>query len=268
MDIENQIIRIRVNNFNEKHFKELGYVFKLNDYLEIPAHDLPNGSGTKIDVECHYCGKIFKKSYRRYLETKDNLCCENCKNKKMMETSLRKYGNVCSLRNPKVGEKAKKTNLEKLGVEYPFQNPEILKKCVETSIKRYGKDYRSKSITKPQRYLHELYGGELNFSVFPYLLDICFIKDKIDFEYDGGAHDLAVRTGQMTAEEFQEKEKNRTKYLLEKEFKEFRIVSKTDVLPSDDILIKIKERAFDLLLNQNYNSYIYDLDNESEIYKV
>ena len=64
MDIENQIIRIRVNNFNEKHFKELGYGFKLNDYLEIPAHDLPNGSGTKIDVECHYCGKIFKKSYR------------------------------------------------------------------------------------------------------------------------------------------------------------------------------------------------------------
>ena len=268
MDIETQKIRVRVNNFNSQHFKDLGYIFNLNDYLEIPACDLPSGSGVKIDVQCQYCGKIFKKSYRRYLETKNDICCSECKNIKMMKTSLEKYGNVCSLRDEEIGDKAKQTNLKKLGVEYPFQNPEILKKCFETSVQKYGKGYKGDIISKQQRYIHSLYGGELNYAVFPYLLDICFLNENIDFEYDGGAHDLCAKVGTLTEKEFKNKEYRRTKYLLEKGYKEFRIISKTDVLPSDDELIHIKERAFDLLLNQEYNSYIYNLDNKIETYKV
>ena len=88
MEIENQKIIIRINNFNENYFKELGYIFKRNEYIEIFVNELPKGSGFKINVECNYCHKIFKKSYRRFLETKNNLCCKECKNIKMMETSI------------------------------------------------------------------------------------------------------------------------------------------------------------------------------------
>lgn len=141
MDIENQMVKIRVNNFNEEHFKKLGYIFKRNDFIEIPVKDLPHGSGIKIDVECKYCGKIFKKAYRRYLETKDSLCCNDCKKTKIMEVSLRKYGNVCSLRNEEVQKKSKEKNMKNLGVQYPFQNKDILKKCRETYKQKYGDKY-------------------------------------------------------------------------------------------------------------------------------
>lgn len=142
IDVENQMIKVRVNNFNCKHFKDMGYIFKLNDYIEIQAKYLPNGSGTKVKVECSYCKNVFLKSWRRYLETKDKICCKKCQKLKMMETSEKRYGNRCSLRNSEILKKAIKTNNEKLGVDYPFQNKEILEKCANESIKRYGDDYR------------------------------------------------------------------------------------------------------------------------------
>ena len=43
MSTEDQIIKIRVNNFNEDHFRNLGYDFKKNDYIEIPAKHLSDG---------------------------------------------------------------------------------------------------------------------------------------------------------------------------------------------------------------------------------
>lgn len=41
-DTENQIIKIRINNFNSQHFKDLGYVFEYNGLIEIFAKELPN----------------------------------------------------------------------------------------------------------------------------------------------------------------------------------------------------------------------------------
>lgn len=77
MDVENQIITIRVNNFNEEHFKKLGYNFNLNDYIKIPAKHLPSGSGTKVDVECSYCKKIFKRRGEDTLKQRTNLVVKN-----------------------------------------------------------------------------------------------------------------------------------------------------------------------------------------------
>jgi len=267
MNIENQIIKVRVNNFNEIHFSSLGYEVKRNEYIEIPVGDLPTGSGLKIDVQCAYCKKVFKKAYRRYLETKDNLCCEDCKNLKMIESSLEKYGNRCSIRNPEILEKSKKTNMKKYGVEYPFQNQDILKKCIETSEGLYGKGYRGKTISGQQKTIHKLYDGSLNHSEFPYFLDIFFKKEKIYFEYDGSGHDLGVRLGRYTEQFFNEKEDRRRAFLKDKGYKEFRITSTDDILPSDNELLEIKERAFFLLLNENYNSYIYDLNTKTESFE-
>ena len=97
MDVENQIIKIRVINFTEIHFKRLGYDVKNGDIITIPARDLPDGSGTKVLVECQYCKKLFKKSWRHYVKTRPNICCDDCKKFKMMETSFEKYGVHCKM---------------------------------------------------------------------------------------------------------------------------------------------------------------------------
>lgn len=265
MDVENQKIKMRVNNFNEYHFKSLGYNVKKNDYITIFVKELPKGSGLKIDVECAYCGKIFKKAFRRYLETKDKLCCKECRSIKMMEISLVKYGNVCSLRNDKVLKKSKETNLKELGVEYPFQNKDILRKCTESRIA--NGHVILKGTSKQQLYLSELYCGIFNYSVFPYTLDIYFEKESIYLEYDGSGHFLCVKLDKLTEEEFSAKEEERSRFLKEMGFKEFRIISSDDVLPSDDELLSIKDRGFKVLLEDNFNKYVYNLNTKTESFE-
>jgi hypothetical protein len=266
LDIENQKIKVRVNNFNEEHFRNLGYYVNKNEFINILVKELPSGSGLKIDVQCNYCGKTFKKSYRRYLETKDNLCCNNCRHIKMMETSLEKYGNKCSLRNEKILQKSKETNLKNLGVEYPFQNKKILEKCSDTLDKNGGRE--GLNVSKPQIYLHDLYGGILNYVQFPYRLDILFKNEKIYFEYDGSGHKLGIKFGILTEEEFNQKELKRRIFLKEKGYKEFRLIAgKKDKLPSKEILLGIKQRAFEILLDWGYSRYIYNLVTKTESFE-
>ena len=74
-----------------------------------------------------YCGKVFEKQWRKYLTSKDD-CCQQCKTDKMMATSLKKYGNVCSVQNPDIHKKIKENNIQKYGVEYPLQNKNIRNK--------------------------------------------------------------------------------------------------------------------------------------------
>jgi hypothetical protein len=265
MDIENQKITVRVNNFNEKHFISLGYDVPRNTYIEIFVRELPIGSGLKIDVECNYCGKIFKKSYRRYLETKENLCCNECKYEKMMQTDFMKYGHFCSLRNEEVNEKTKKTNLERYGFECVLKNKEIKEKAVKTFKKNGGT--HGNFISKPQIYLTNLFLGELDCIEFPYRLDAFFENENIYFEYDGSGHNMLVKLGKITEQEFEIKEIERSLFLKEKGYKEFRIISNNDIFPKDEELIKIKERAFDLLLNKNYQKYIYNLNTKTESFE-
>ena len=97
----------------EIYFKEKGYNVKNGDKINIPIEELPSGSGLKALVMCDYCGSIFEKQWRKILISKDD-CCKNCKTKKMMRTSLKKYGNVCSLHNPIIEEKVKRNNLKKI----------------------------------------------------------------------------------------------------------------------------------------------------------
>lgn len=263
MDTDNQIVKVRITNLNEEHFRKLGYTFELNDIVEIPAKDLTTGSGILVDVECSYCHRIFKQQYRRYFKTKNKPCCDKCKEKKMMETSLRKYGNVCSLCNPEVRNKAKDTNIKNLGVEYPFQSEEILKKCTDTTIKKYGSTRNVKGISKQQRYVCEYFGGILNYSLYPYFLDILLPDEKIDIEWDGSGHDLSVRLGNITREEFNQNEQKRNDFVISNGYKVCRIICSSDIIPSDDILDKIKSRIIQILSGDS-SIYILNLDNKTE----
>lgn len=263
MDIENQMITLRVINFTEDHFRKLGYNVHNGDIITVPAKHLPNGSGIKINVKCLYCGKIFKKSWRKYLETKNKCCCKQCKDIKMMETSLEKYGNICSLRNPIIQEKSKDKNMKKLGVQYPLQNKNVLIKCRKTL---YENGNNTTPTSKQQLYISELYGGILNYSIDVYFADI-LLDDNIVVEYDGSGHDLEVKLNKLTMFDFNKKEIERENIFINCGYKILRIMCNDDKLPNDDILLKLKDMAYYLLNGYTYNVMVCNTQTQEIVFR-
>lgn len=252
MDIDNQTIKIRVNNFNYEHFKSLGYDVPLNTYINIKAKELPCGSGTKIKVQCNYCGKIFEKAYRRYLETKDDLCCDDCKTEKMIKTSLEKYGNKCSLRNPSVEQKMIDGNIKKFGCAFPFQNKDIWNKAHDSYINNHSPDEIPSS--KNQKILAKLYGATQNKPIGPYFADMV-LNDNIIIKYDGTGHDLCVRLGYVSRSDFDKKESRRNEYMIERGYKVARIIHTKDKLPDKRILIMLKDKILSDLIEKDFITY-------------
>src|SRR5690606_10000139 len=80
------------------------------------------------------------------------------------------------------------------------------------------------------------------------------------FEYDGGGHDLSVKLGTISQFEFDKKEKARTYFLFDLGWREIRLVSDSDKLPSDDILTSLIENAKLFLKNNPNKSIIINLN--------
>lgn len=136
----------------------------------------------KIKFYCRSCGKLTERLFMRSrIAQCSTFCCGKCNAKahflekygvdnpakskevikKIQETNVKRYGNVCSLngkeqiekkkktwqkhfgadnpyQNPKIKEKVKNNNVEKYGVEYPFALYKFKKKGFETRLKKYG----------------------------------------------------------------------------------------------------------------------------------
>lgn len=204
---------------------------------------------------------------------------------KSEQTCLNKYGNKCYLRSNDGIEKSKATCLEKYGVDHVAASGEIQKRIRNTMRERYGVDYPLQNseilartldsqISKDgvytsagQRYLHELYGGEENVRIGVFVTDIYFPEQRIVCEYDGGGHRLQIDFGHMTESEFSEKEERRERFIISKGNKIFRIINPKDTSISDDLLLNIKGKAFDILLNSSYNVYTYNILTKEEQYR-
>ena len=113
--------------------------------------------------------------------------------------------------------------------------------------------------SKNQKYLADLYGGEVNgFVLGHYFLDIYFELDKIYCEYDGSGHDLNVQLGQVSKEDFEKREKQRYHILKRNGLKVFRIINteRKEILPLDEELLEIKRIAFEYLKKEKNNYWI------------
>lgn len=174
---------------------------------------------------------------------------------KTIQTNLQKYG----VRNPtmtkEVQDKMKATMIERYGKENPMMVPEIRRKMESTNLSRYGnkctfscpeiyaKGIQSKyknsttPISRQQEYICRLYNGILNFPCSSFNLDI--VLDNIDIEYDGKGHNLSVELGNISQYDFKVKEIVRDKIVKSNGYKIVRLISKTDKLPPDNILLKI-----------------------------
>lgn len=272
-------------------YRRMGYNAVEGEYCNIKFKDLPIRKNIFVDVICDYCGKEFKMtycSYKRSMRVVQKSACLDCVSKKRAEVCMIEHGVDNVMKLPECREKVKNTNLKKFGTIAPCQNEEIKKKMSETCKQKYGCDWAIQNeevrekvaktweekygselfvtmVSRQQKYLHNLYGGELNYRVGKYFVDIFFKNENICMEYSGSGHNLAVQFGTLTEEEHSKRERIRTNFILSQGHKFFEIISYTDKLPSDEELFKIKNHGFEIL--KTYNEYTINLDTMEENYK-
>lgn len=175
--------------------------------------------------------------------------------KKIVETNLLRYGCENASQNQTIKDKVKKTNLERFGVECSMQNAEVRAKANKTLCQN-----GTQKTSQQQIYLHNLFGGEINYPISYYAVDICFVDEKIVVEYDGGGHKLRVTLGRLTEEEFRQKEIKRQCVIKRTGYKQITIISSQDYLPSDEILIQMFEEAKEYLKTTTHTWVEYDID--------
>lgn len=201
---------------------------------------------------------------------------------KVKNTNLHRYGAECSLQNEDVRQKAIDTCRSHYGVDYSIQNKEVLAKTKASLFNHYGVYHPSKSSeirektaqtlyknssqksSTQQRYLCDLYNGILNYPISYYSADIYLSNDNFIIEYDGGGHKLNVVTGRETEEEYLRKEIIRNNIIKREGYKQMKIISSTDKLPSDDVLLKMLSDARQYFVDYPNHSWIeFDIDNST-----
>jgi len=177
---------------------------------------------------------------------------------KIEQTNLVRYGFKTASQSAIVRDKITSTNMERYGVPHAMQNKEISARARETLYKNNNAPKSNQQI-----YIHQLIGGEINYPYYNASLDIAFLEEKLYIEYDGGGHCLTIKLGQITQEEFDKKQRNRWYSLYRSGWKEIRIISIHDNLPSDQTILEILSYARTYLKNHHYIKF--DIDNNKII---
>ena len=121
-----------------------------------------------------------------------------------------------------IQRRREETNLARRGARWPFSTPAAVKRCAEVLMEH---------CSKQQRFLHKLLGGQLEYPVGKWRLDVAWPERMVYLEYDGGGHDLCVRRGVCSAEAFAAHGRRRYGALCAQGWRLLRIVSPHDLLP-------------------------------------
>lgn len=179
--------------------------------------------------------------------------------KKAMDTFYEKTGYDDPRKSPEVQEKIKQTCIERYGADNPFSSKEIRKKIAQSFYNN-----SSQKSSRQQRYICSLYNGILNYPILCYNADIYLPEDNLIIEYDGGGHSLSVIIGEKTIEEFNRKEIIRNESIKRQGYKQMRIISLDDLMPSDEILLQMLSEAKQYFLQFPSHSWIeYNIDTSS-----
>lgn len=274
-----QEVEVKVNSSTIKHYESLGYqipmrkasksifqhtgrefAYDLNNTFMVRVSDLPTRSNVKIDAMCDCCGEtvngISYEHYCKMTEKFGNYVCYKCKTSHYRESCVKTYGVDNPVKLEEFRDKMIETSLQRYGTEHPMQNILVLQKAKETLYKN-----ETTPTSLQQLYLHSLYNGKLNYPIKNYNVDICFPEEKICMEYDGGGHSLEVKFGRLTQEEFEYKELIRNNVIKRAGYKQMRIISLKDKLPSDEILLQMLSEAKQYFFDYPEHSWIeYNID--------
>lgn len=176
----------------------------------------------------------------------------------MIENNLKKYGTKHNVTSESI-KKMQETMLIKYGAKGSTGSLEIREKINKTMFLN-GKE-SGVFTSKQQIYINKLIGGELNYPVGPYHVDIFLLEQNIGIEYSGSGHNLGVRIGRISQKQFDSQEKARYNYFKNHKIPIIEIFSKNDKLPSDDILLKQIYKAINYIKTSASLYYIIDIDN-------
>lgn len=224
---------------------------------------------------CEKCSKLFRKKW--YKENNPDGWKDLYKDiqVKMKQTNLEKYGVENPMQNQEIVQKLQKSVQEKYGTSNVMKVPEIRQRQtkslsinneIQEITTKEGKVYymyKGMPCSKNQKYLGELFNGEINYFVdYSYSLDI-LLEDKIYFEYDGTGHALSVKMRKETQEEFDKKEIKRYYILKQKGYKQIKFISLTkSTLPSDEVLFQLLDIAKQYFSEDENNHWIeFNYDN-------
>ena len=183
----------------------------------------------------------------------NNECLE-----KMKQTNLERYGVEFVPQLEETKQKVKQTNLDRFGYENPMQSPEFLEKWLAKNGSNFIKSSRQ------QQYLCSLYNGILNQPFKCFALDVFLPEYKLDVEFDGSGHRMSISLGNITEEDFEKKELYRNVALKKEGYKQMRIISQKDLLPSDDILFQMLDFARNYFSQYPNHSWIeFNIDNST-----
>lgn len=213
----------------------------------------------KYGVECVLKNENVKEKIKQ-----TNLNCYGAENvllnqeirDKRNATLMKNFGTLYPLQNEECFEKLKETNMTKYGVENISQLEDVKQKKIQASLEKYGYKNPMQSpeflekwflkngsnfvrTSKQQRYLCGLYNGILNQPFKCFALDIYLADDKLDIEFDGSGHRMSIAIGNVTEKEFNNKELYRNIALKREGYKQMRIISTHDLLPSDQVLLQM-----------------------------
>lgn len=206
--------------------------------------------------------------------------------RKREQIFLERYNATNPFGSKEIQEKALATLMSKYNVESPLQIPEAKEKARQTFINNYGFDNPNKSpyvrlktaqtlykngtipTSNQQLYIFDVYSQnwkiESNYPISHYNVDICFLEEKLIVEIDFGGHDLQVKTGRLTREEFDQKELVRRNIIKREGYKQMHIISKNDRIPSDQILLQMLQDARQYFLDFPNHSWIeFNIDTSS-----
>ena len=255
MGIITKEIEVRPTGKMIRYYKDKGYIAEHRKSLIVQVDDLPNKSYMIVDVLCDYCGETIchptYRDYRKRIDRFGSYACDKCGFIHRIESCIDKYGIAIPSKSEEIKEKTRLTNLKRYGVPYTQQSLEVRAKANETLCKN-----GTQKTSKQQLYLYSIFGGEINYPISYYAADICFPEEKLIIEYDGGGHDLRVTLGRLTQEEFDQKEIIRHNILKREGYNRINIVSITDKLPSDQILLQMLSDARSYFSEYPHHSWI------------
>ena len=115
--------------------------------------------------------------------------------------------------------------------------------------------------SRQQQYLCNLYNGILNYPFKCFALDIFLPEDKLDIEFDGSGHKMSVFLGGISEKDFHMKEIYRNIAIKKEGYKQMRIISSKDLLPSDQILHQMLSVAREYFNTTSHTWINFDIDN-------
>lgn len=272
-------------SYYDKTKKE--FVYDLSKTIMVKIEDLHIHSNVFIEVLCDMCQKnislIKYNDYNKCIKNSGSHVCKECWSKKAMQTNEKRYGYKVVTQNEKIKEKIATTNLGRYGVKSYGQTKECHEKIKQTCLEKYGVEHHSRCTdikekksntfyengttptSKQQRYIFNLYNQNkqffLNYPISHYNIDICSPEEKLAIEYDGGFHNGQVKLGQLTQEEFNQKELIRDKIVKKEGYKQMRIISTKDILPSDEIILQMLSTAREYFNTTSHSWINFDIDN-------